>query len=62
MNYLYVKAKHLCSIFSRDSGKKDLQTTVCVCVQIFTQIKKERERGVEDGCKEKIILRNVLRY
>ena len=44
-------------------GKKSADYGVCVCVQIFTQIRKERKReGEEDGCKEKTILRNVLRY
>ena len=63
MNYLNVKENHLFNIFSSDSGRKDLQTVMCVCVCSDLYTNKEREReGEEDGCKEKTILRNVLRY
>ena len=50
MKYLSVKENYVCNIFSSNAGKKDLQTRVCVCVQIFTQINKERER--EGGRRE----------
>ena len=53
MNYLNVKENHLCNIFSSDSGRKDLQTVVCACVQIFTQIKKGRGKVKKMDVKRK---------
>lgn len=48
--YLSVKENYVCTILASDAGKGDQQSWGgWLCVQIFTQIKRERgEKGKEE--------------
>ena len=64
MKYLGINENYVCNIFSSDAGKKKIFRLGCVCIKIFTQIKKGRGKQKEEkeGYEERILLSNVLKY